>query len=189
MQTAAELFSQKGFDATSVDSIAKTAGVNKALIYYYFKNKADIIHSLFADLGAQIGSSHLSSNEAPALRDKIASEISDLEKHKKTLALMITEALKLGGESNALFSLSRSLIEVELKKRNFAMPPSSEAEKARYQLAIVHEFFTGVIPVIAFVTMRDKFAAHWDMETDALQALFLDALEISHLESHLEAKD
>ena len=45
---AERLFSEKGFDATSVDSIARKAKVNKALIYYHFKDKNDIISSLFA---------------------------------------------------------------------------------------------------------------------------------------------
>jgi len=44
------LFSQKGYDATRVDDIAKTADVNKALIYYYFKNKEDILDSMLASL-------------------------------------------------------------------------------------------------------------------------------------------
>lgn len=34
-----QLFSEKGFDATRVNEIARAANVNKALIYYYFKTK------------------------------------------------------------------------------------------------------------------------------------------------------
>ena len=44
---AEELFSEKGFDATSVDLIAQKAGVNKALIYYHYKSKQDLLNSLF----------------------------------------------------------------------------------------------------------------------------------------------
>ena len=43
LSTAEKLFSVKGYDATSVDEIAKKANVNKALIYYYFKNKEDML--------------------------------------------------------------------------------------------------------------------------------------------------
>ena len=38
LDQAEELFFKNGFNATSVDSIAQAAGVNKALIYYYFKS-------------------------------------------------------------------------------------------------------------------------------------------------------
>ncbi|WP_320127529.1 TetR/AcrR family transcriptional regulator [uncultured Sphaerochaeta sp.] len=54
LTTSIELFSQKGFDGTSVNLIAHEATVNKALIYYYFKNKEEIldtaIDSLFAGM-------------------------------------------------------------------------------------------------------------------------------------------
>jgi TetR/AcrR family transcriptional regulator, cholesterol catabolism regulator len=39
-------FWQKGYLATSIDDIAKAAKMNKASIYYYFKNKADILYEL-----------------------------------------------------------------------------------------------------------------------------------------------
>ena len=53
INAATQLFSQKGYDATRVSDIASTANVNKALIYYYFKSKEDIldymVHSLLDD--------------------------------------------------------------------------------------------------------------------------------------------
>jgi TetR/AcrR family fatty acid metabolism transcriptional regulator len=41
-QAALSLFSQKGYAATSVGQIAKTAGIGKGTIYEYYKTKADI---------------------------------------------------------------------------------------------------------------------------------------------------
>lgn len=43
-------FSEKGFDAARVDEIAKDAGVNKALIYYYFESKEAILDHLIQEL-------------------------------------------------------------------------------------------------------------------------------------------
>jgi AcrR family transcriptional regulator len=42
--------SDRGFDATRVDDIARDAGVNKALIYYYFKSKEAILDHLIQTL-------------------------------------------------------------------------------------------------------------------------------------------
>ena len=39
-------FSEKGFDGARVDSIAQRAEVNKALIYYYFKSKDELLQEL-----------------------------------------------------------------------------------------------------------------------------------------------
>jgi AcrR family transcriptional regulator len=44
------LFSKQGFDATTVDDIAQESGVNKALIYYYFKNKSGLYSDVMSGL-------------------------------------------------------------------------------------------------------------------------------------------
>lgn len=46
IQNAMMLFSKNGFDATTVDEVANESGVNKALLYYYFKNKAELYASV-----------------------------------------------------------------------------------------------------------------------------------------------
>jgi AcrR family transcriptional regulator len=46
MQAAADLFSQKGYAATSVREIVASAGVSKPVLYYYFKNKEGIYHEI-----------------------------------------------------------------------------------------------------------------------------------------------
>jgi TetR/AcrR family transcriptional regulator len=46
MQAAAELFSRKGYAATSVREIVAAAGVSKPVLYYYFKNKEGIYHEI-----------------------------------------------------------------------------------------------------------------------------------------------
>ena len=50
LQEARTLFSVKGFDATTVDDIANSSDVNKALIYYYFKNKAGLYAQVMSGL-------------------------------------------------------------------------------------------------------------------------------------------
>ncbi|MBZ5515356.1 MAG: TetR/AcrR family transcriptional regulator [Acidobacteriia bacterium] len=42
LRAAEDLFAQAGLDGARTDAIAAAAGVNKALLYYYFKSKEDI---------------------------------------------------------------------------------------------------------------------------------------------------
>lgn len=42
------LFSEKGYDATSMREIAEAAGITKPVIYYYFKNKEQLCHHLIS---------------------------------------------------------------------------------------------------------------------------------------------
>jgi TetR/AcrR family fatty acid metabolism transcriptional regulator len=47
LQAAVRVFAQKGFYATRVSEIARAAGVADGTIYLYFKNKDDVLLSLF----------------------------------------------------------------------------------------------------------------------------------------------
>jgi len=43
LQNAIEIFDRQGFSNTSLDDIAKQTGVKREAIYYYFKNRAEIL--------------------------------------------------------------------------------------------------------------------------------------------------
>ena len=47
LDTAEKLFSQKGFDGTSVRDIAEAAGFNTAMISYYFGSKEKLMEEIF----------------------------------------------------------------------------------------------------------------------------------------------
>jgi TetR/AcrR family transcriptional regulator len=57
---AAAEFATRGFAGAGVDRIARRAGVNKAMIYYHFKNKdhlyREIVREMFEAIGARTGS-------------------------------------------------------------------------------------------------------------------------------------
>lgn len=71
MEAAEELFAEKGFDGTSVRDVANKAGVNLAMISYYFGSKEKLMESLFRyrgeftkmQLESVIGNKELSSLE------------------------------------------------------------------------------------------------------------------------------
>ncbi len=54
LDAALDLFANKGYDATSIDSIAKKAGVSKGLIYNYYDSKKAMLLAIF-DQAMQIG--------------------------------------------------------------------------------------------------------------------------------------
>jgi len=47
LDTAEMLFSRKGFDGTSVRDIAEAAGINTAMISYYFGSKEKLMEEIF----------------------------------------------------------------------------------------------------------------------------------------------
>jgi len=46
IRTAFEIFSQKGYDATTMDDIVKLSGVSKGGIYHYFPSKEDVFFDI-----------------------------------------------------------------------------------------------------------------------------------------------
>src|SRR5262245_45769402 len=48
LRAATQEFSDRGFSATGVDRIARRAGVNKALLYYYFGSKLTLYREVVA---------------------------------------------------------------------------------------------------------------------------------------------
>ncbi len=49
MQAAMTLFSEKGFEKTSIEELARTAGIGKGTVYGYFPTKSDILHAFCED--------------------------------------------------------------------------------------------------------------------------------------------
>jgi len=54
---AAEAFSRRGFDGVVVDRIARTARVNKAMIYYHFTDKLALYREIVRDMLRHAGAS------------------------------------------------------------------------------------------------------------------------------------
>lgn len=50
-RTALRLFTEQGYDATSLRQIADELGINKASLYYYFDSKQAILEALFDERG------------------------------------------------------------------------------------------------------------------------------------------
>ncbi len=47
LETAEQMFLERGFAATSTTQIAKSVGCNQALIHYYFRTKENLFNSIF----------------------------------------------------------------------------------------------------------------------------------------------
>ena len=54
LNVAEKLFSEVGYDAAIIITISKLGGINKATIYFYFKNKQSVLHELFFNMIEQI---------------------------------------------------------------------------------------------------------------------------------------
>jgi AcrR family transcriptional regulator len=56
LNAAEPLFARKGYHQTSIESIADTAEVSVGMVYFYFKNKEDILIHLLDEIGFRLRS-------------------------------------------------------------------------------------------------------------------------------------
>lgn len=174
LEVAEDLFSKDGFDGTSLDSIAKEANVNKALIYYYFDNKEDIIISIFKNIQDELIkhlTEELSDDNFFDAREKIKKEIEYLKGRKKVINLLLMESFK-ENKSDFLFKCAETVIENEIKLKN-------EDNSNREEL-FINEFFTGFIPTITFIAYEDRWCDYFGCSKDKALDYFLDAFMNSH---------
>lgn len=206
IEVAEKRFSDKGFDATRVDDIAKDAGVNKALIYYYFKSKEEIlnhlIERLFGDFSV-IVMEFVKNNIVPMLekgqldihQDHWAFiSVADAQKyhdalmryyekivdftlsHRQIIRILIFESLKSGKHHNALFYL-QDLIYNREKSLFYQTIWNLDQDLTYSSDHIVSKFFFSFIPIFNFAAYFDDYVASSKMKESELRASFLCAYQ------------
>jgi AcrR family transcriptional regulator len=178
LETAEELFSKNGFSATSVSEITRKAMVNKAALYYHFENKNDLILSMFKKIlddftdeaEPKIGHA-LKKGSTEGTKTAIREEIALLERRRDIFAVMLMESFKSQDEDMSLFHCIEA-----------AMQKSSEFNNSTEYL--VHEFFTGFIPLLAFVALKDKWCEYFKCSKDEVLEQFIDIFFESHVKTH-----
>lgn len=81
-KAGAEAFSRSGFEGVGVDDIARAAGVNKAMLYYHFKNKLELYREIVRDM------LRAASASVVAIAESDAPPATKIERFIETLATM-----------------------------------------------------------------------------------------------------
>lgn len=199
LRTAEQLFAGAGFDGTSVDRIASRAGVNKALIYYYFKSKDGLRDALFSHVQRDLIAfmDRLLADFSPeklrrlsalpparAVREMppgymerfLMDMISFFEEHRDALRLMLMESLKTDSDSPAIFGFFETIFRDQLKKvRARGIPYDAGAKE------MIYEFFTGFVPLAMFIVLHDQWARHYRTDEEQVKRDFLESFIRSHV--------
>ncbi len=202
LKASIKLFSEKGFDATRVNEIAEAAEVNKALIYYYFKSKEEIldylIDSLFNSVTSiamdfihenilqmindgrlDIETDRLHFNNEEALEYFLQQANVYFEaltdyvlEHKDIIRILLLESLKNGKHHNKLFSL------IDLLKENDSNPVYKTIHDADNDFnlsedTILFKFFFSFMPFVNFAAYIDDYKRSSSLSNQELRSSFL----------------
>ena len=111
LDAAKSLFSEKGFENTSMNDICNDANVSKGLVYHHFKSKNEILVKIFTDTTEQMH--HLSTLSSHSPLDQLIALIDGFFLQLKN------EALTLKLNLNVIFQPgTRTILEKQIKKRS-----------------------------------------------------------------------
>ena len=202
LRASIELFSKKGFDATSVTEIAQSAEVTKALIYYYFRSKEEIMDSLVQSLLDKISSMTMDFVHANIVQMIQAGRL-DIEKDRLTFAtqedisfflengyryfekvldfaldnraiirILMFESLKNSKNHNELFRLMSFTTS---NGDNPLLKTISEADSDFSYSAemVMFKFFYTIFPLVNFAAYYDDYKAVSEQSDAELRSSFL----------------
>ncbi|MCS7208032.1 MAG: TetR/AcrR family transcriptional regulator [Fimbriimonadales bacterium] len=105
---AARVFSKKGYHASTVDEIAKELGLTKASIYYYVRDKSDLLYQLYK-------------RAMTMLLESQAEILARPDPPDAKLHGMIEEYVRIVGGATAMYS-------VVVLREHHALPPRKRKE-------------------------------------------------------------
>jgi TetR/AcrR family transcriptional regulator len=183
LNAAQAIFAQKGFEGARVDEIARQAGVNKALIYYYFKSKEEILLALIQltvhDLMLHMGDPSRQMEEwlgsEELMHGMMLKLLMSIEEKKDLLNIFIMELFK----DSERRKLILSHIGDELQKSHVDF--YTLVHKGESHESLVFEFFTGLVPIIMFVLLKEPWKQLYEQDEVELRNMFIKAFKATHL--------
>lgn len=176
LDAATDLFARKGFDATGIDEISRTAGVTKSLIYYYFKNKGAILEGIFSRFQAKaeavdaayrrgvdpFASDPGSGDLAPFIDTHLSPITMDA---KPILRIAFSEAMKDDPPAAVFdfFETNMNYVRRALASRGFAAAEAAEFPS--------FSFFMLVMPAVGVSLLGDAWCARHGISKDAASSL------------------
>lgn len=184
LRAAQRVFAEQGFDRARVEEIARQAGVNKALIYYYFKSKEGMLEKLVERvieegnalqktvLAEMVGSQRQAQSplEEAVFKKALDKTLEFLEQRRDVLNIVFMQALKTHGRSNPLFRYLDSSIQKPLRR---LVGRDSKVPRDETALSI-QNLYMGFVPLLCFVLLNEKWCKYYGIEEQEARSHFLD---------------
>jgi AcrR family transcriptional regulator len=98
LQRAAELFDRKGYASTSLDDVAKAVGIKREAVYYYYKNRAEILLAIIGPQSVALidGLREIAARDLPAqekLKLAIRNHLQRFDRHCLEMTVSLRDGL------------------------------------------------------------------------------------------------
>ncbi len=118
-ETSLKLFSEKGYDATSIEEITATVGVAKGTLYYHFNSKEEIFNFLVEEgMKLLINSIEIKISKCDNVLDKIKAvsliQLKAVKKYENLLTIVMSQTW--GNETRNVFCKEKVIEYIEVIK-------------------------------------------------------------------------
>lgn len=192
LETAIKVFAQKGYDGARMDEIASEAQVNKALIYYYFESKAQILEESFTNFQQEVSgllkrflTEEVNLNNSRQIHSFLDVALDFLGERKDLLKIMITESLKSNENEPPLFGFMKLVFEKEMEPLVNRFREQGYTVNEPHDQLLVTEFFTDFVPILFYCVFKDKWSQYFHVDKEHMKALFVSAYTATHIAYHL----
>lgn len=174
LQAALHEFSIHGLAGARVDEIARVAGLNKAMIYYHFESKEALFDELFQsemellkqEVAAILAQRNVSSAEE--MTQAMKELLGYVASKKALLKVLISETTRQDAHLPHLFQLLDVTTAIGLESaRNTERSLPEEDE------TVLHELFSGLLPLIYYVLLRDNLKDYYSWDESTLDDRFI----------------
>jgi AcrR family transcriptional regulator len=186
LQEAQRLFGENGFDGTGITEIADAANVDKALIFYYFKNKGQLLEAVIekfineaVDARERQRAADPSKITLQALRDFVQVVMKLAEDNRETINILLSEALKKSDGNLYLFEFVGM---VTGNVPELAEQYGLDEEQTRQLLTTL--VFMDILPILVFSSLSGKWSQYTGCPKEMLQDDFTQVfcdMVIQHL--------
>lgn len=167
IECAEKLFSEKGFDTTSIDDITKLAETTKSLFYYYFETKNDILYTLMK-IRIEDGVKNLAEERKNGYFPKTKEElyrkcIEFVKANESIFKIALFEFLKTNKGTNIITELPKEVFsEVE---DIFVF-----SEKEQLELVLL------VLKMATFWTLRKNLCEKFNIDEISLEKMYMESI-------------
>lgn len=192
LSVAERIFSEVGFDGARVDDIAKEAGVNKSLIYYYFKSKDEILDTLSTSLVEDVKKILIRSvenapdtNQEDSYRQLFDAYMNFIVEKRRIIKIAIAESSKSSSNLSIVMTVGNLIIDAEVENIRKAYEDRGLHFPTDKQELLITEFFTGLMPLLSYALYKDEWESFYNISEEELREKFYQSFKKTHLAAHL----
>jgi TetR/AcrR family transcriptional regulator len=181
LKAATALFTRCGLNGASLDDISREAGINRGLIYHYFKTKESLFDQVMAQPLAEYSQSQLAllqrnDFDAYALREATESFFWFLHRHPELVRLLAwTIAMRRIALGLAQLELTKLFFQAAVRR----IEEAKQAGRIRHDVDAAHLLITIIDLCVSWHMSRDEWAHkfEWnDKDAETLDRERLDAI-------------